>query len=170
MKTRKCKICNIEKELNEFYKTNNGSNYRGECKNCQKAIKKEWYKKNCENEKIYKKKYRKLNKEKIADWQREYQSNPEYKKRKSESNKERYKNNTLDHYIVYYLPKINYCGVTRHPANRMYCHVSHGNDTTGWKVLAKAKTKKEALEIESKYHSEMGMEGAYGWKLQSKNE
>ena len=161
MKKRVCKDCKKEKELNEFYKTNNGRNYRGECKNCQKARKKERYKKNCENEKIYKKKYRKLNKEKIADWQREYQSNPEYKKRKSEYNKERYENNTLDHYIVYYLPKENYCGVTNNPRKRMSTHKAEGNDTNNWRVLATAKTREEALTIENKYHKELGMNGGY---------
>ena len=80
-----------------------------------------------------------------------------------------HKSKKLDHYMIYYLPKINYCGVTQNPQYRMNTHRTRGNDTTGWKVLAKAKTKKEALEIESKYHNEMGMNGAVGWKLQSKN-
>ena len=149
MKKRICNKCNIEKELTEFYKTKYGKSYKGTCKDCEKARRKEYSKNN--KEKIQE--YREVNKEKIANQRREY-----------------HLNNTLDHHVVYYLPEINYCGVTRHPTKRMQCHARHGNDTTGWKVLAKAKTKKEALEIESKYHSEKAMNGARGWKLQSKNE
>tara|TARA_R110001632_G_scaffold212397_1_gene338167 strand:- start:127 stop:537 length:411 start_codon:yes stop_codon:yes gene_type:complete len=96
-----------------------------------------------------------------------------YKKNKEKllnTHKEFYKSKGLDHHVVYYLPEVNYCGVTINPHYRMKLHRVRGNDTTGWKVLATAKTKKEALKIESKYHIEMGMNGARGWKLQSKNE
>ena len=137
MEKKKCKTCNKEKELTEFYKSNNGTTYRGRCKKCRVIIDKNYYKKN---------------KEKVKEYRKEY-----------------YESNKLDHYIVYYLPEINYCGVTNNPTNRMNRHKTQGNNPTGWKVLATAKTIDEALEIESKYHNEMGMEGAYGWKLQSKN-
>ena len=147
MEKRICKTCNKEKEITEFYKINNGNSYRGNCKDCVSRKKRDRYKNDPKVRKLAKK-HRELNKEKYG---------VEYRK-------EYYLKNKLEHYVVYYLPKINYCGVTIHPTSRMYCHVRDGNDTTGWKVLAKAKTLDEALKIESKYHNEMGMNGAVGWK------
>ena len=166
METKKCKTCNIEKELSEF--TRNRTNYKPNCKNCYARKQRDRYK-NDPKVRELSKKHRELNKEKYGvEYKKEY-----YLKNKEKCNalnKKNYEKNKLDHYIVYYLPEVNYCGVTNSPAKRMDCHKYYGNDTTGWKVLATTETKKEALEIESKYHSEKGMNGARGWKLQSKNE
>ena len=178
MEKKICRKCNIEKELSEFYKCDNGRNYMARCKDCNKLKKQDYYKNNKEKIVEYKRKYYQNNKEKIAEYRKKYYENnrekiEEHRKLNKEKiadwQREYHLNNTLDHYIVYYLPKINYCGVTQNPQFRMSTHRTHGNDTTGWEVLNIAKTKKEALEIESKYHSEKGMNGARGWKLQSKN-
>tara|TARA_R110000737_G_scaffold123557_1_gene155625 strand:+ start:480 stop:896 length:417 start_codon:yes stop_codon:yes gene_type:complete len=93
------------------------------------------------------KEYNKNNKEKKLEWDRNF-----------------YKSKTLDHYVVYYLPEENYCGVTNNTNYRMRLHKSHGNNTNNWRVLSTTETLEEALTIESKYHTELGMNGASGWK------
>ena len=93
------------------------------------------------------KEYMKNNKERVAKIKKKYN-----------------KTKKLDHYLVYYLPEENYCGVTNNPHFRMSKHKTDGNDTNNWRVLATAKTRQEALTIENKYHTELGMNGAKGWK------
>ena len=129
MKSKACKACEVTKDISEFYKSNNGTTYRGRCKICYQI--KKYY----------------SNKEKVAKQRKKY-----------------YKSKTLDHYIVYYLPEENYCGVTNNPTNRMNRHKTQGNNPTGWRVLATTETLEEALTIEKKYHTELGMNGAKGWK------
>ena len=87
-----------------------------------------------------------------------------YYQNHKEKVKEQYEEHKLDHYIVYYLPEENYCGVTNNPTNRIKRHKTQGNNPTGWRVLATTETLEEALTIEKKYHTELGMNGAKGWK------
>jgi hypothetical protein len=64
-----CYSCNEEKALTEFYKNRaKKDGFADECKNCNK---------------LRAKKYREDNREKIAEWQREYRKKPEYKRRKN---------------------------------------------------------------------------------------
>lgn len=68
MKT--CTSCNIEKELNEFYK--DGLKFKAQCKSCCKLIKKSYYLNN--SVKVLKSHaiYNDKNKENIAKYQKEY--------------------------------------------------------------------------------------------------
>ena len=136
LKSKTCKACEVTKEVTEFYKSNNGTTYRGNCKKCHN---------------INGLKYYQNNKEKVAKQTKKY-----------------YKSLQLDHYIVYYLPEVNYCGVTNNPYWRMKRHKFDSNDTNNWKVLATTKTLEEALTIEKKYHTELGMEGANSWNKRGK--
>ena len=171
LKSKTCKTCKVTKDLSEFYKCRNS--YHSKCKECCKEFQSNYYQNNKEKHKEYKQN----NKEKIDENNRKwYQSNKEklaeYGKKYYENNREKvleqtkkyYESFKLDHYIVYYLPEENYCGVTQNPTSRMLRHKSRGNNPTGWRVLATTKTKQEALIIESKYHTELGMHGAKGWK------
>jgi len=114
LKSKTCKACEVTKDLSEFYKSNNGTTYRGRCKSCRVII----------------------------------------DTRRNNSTK-------IDHYLVYYLPEENYCGITNNPPRRMSRHKFVGNDTNNWRVLATAKTREEALITENKYHKELGMNGGY---------
>tara|TARA_R110000796_G_scaffold32050_1_gene84311 strand:- start:20 stop:520 length:501 start_codon:yes stop_codon:yes gene_type:complete len=158
LKSKTCKDCKKEKDISEFNKSNNGTTYRGNCKKCRKEFQSNYYQNNKEKHK----EYRLNNKEKVNENQRKwYQNN---KEKAAEHRKKYYESLKLDHYIVYYLPEENYCGVTQNPTKRMLKHKSRGNNPTGWKVLATTKTRQEALTIERKYHTELGMNGANGWK------
>ena len=71
---KKCRTCNIEKELTEFYKKKHAKDgLRGDCKSCLKE---------------YKKKYNQANKDKIKEY---YEANKERKKEYQKANKERLK-------------------------------------------------------------------------------
>ena len=145
LKSKTCKSCEVTKEVTEFYKRKNS--YNSKCKKCFISISKEYNKNHKEkaNESI--RKWQQSNKEKVAKQTKKY-----------------YESFKLDHYIVYYLPEVNYCGVTNNTNYRMKLHKSHGNNTNNWRVLATTKTRQEALTIENKYHTELGMNGASGWK------
>ena len=90
-------------------------------------------------------------------------SSPQKERQRAIANRNKGK---LSHYIVYYLPKENYCGMTMDPTPRMRVHKRDGNDTTGWITITTAKTKKEARSIENHYHA-LGMEGAYAYKTKT---
>jgi len=65
----------------------------------------------------------------------------------------------LDYYMVYYLPKEHYIGITNQPKQRMgdhKCH--HGRDTTGWRVMFCSESKYEARLVENRYH-DLGFNG-----------
>jgi hypothetical protein len=70
---KKCKECNISKELEDFRKS--GKYYRPRCRECERFIKKLTRKKE-DPEKVRKRniKYYQENKKKIRDQQREYYS------------------------------------------------------------------------------------------------
>ena len=63
------------------------------------------------------------------------------------------------HLIVYYLPKENYCGVTKNLKDRIAEHKSKGRDTTGYKVMFSSEDAIEVLHMEAMYHSVLGMHG-----------
>lgn len=88
METKVCKRCNIEKEINDFYK--NGKNYNSVCKECKKIEALQYAKKNKEKIKEYQTNYRIKNKddlkkyykkhyiensEKIKNYHKEYYAN-----------------------------------------------------------------------------------------------
>ena len=149
LKSKTCKACEVTKEVTEFYKCRNS--YHSNCKECFISISKEYNKNHKEKANENVRKWQQSNKEKVA-----------------KQAKKHYESNKLDHYIVYYLPEINYCGVTNNPTKRMDCHKYHGNNSTGWRVLATTETLEEALTIEKKYHTELGMEGANSWNKRGK--
>ena len=133
--------------------------------------------------KAYNKAYRLANKEKLAAQKKKYhEDNKELfslkKKQKYEANKEPaikrakkwYKANkdlvkerrdakTDDFYTLYFIPNHNYVGVTNQTYARMNNHrVKNNKDTTNWTTIKTFKTKREALDAESFYHS-IGYEG-----------
>ena len=73
--------------------------------------------------------------------------------------KKHYDKTLLDYYVVYYLPKEHYCGVTNNPERRMTVHKSYGNDPEGWRVLSCHDTLLEARHQENLFHSVLGIEG-----------
>ena len=84
---------------------------------------------------------------------------PEYRAKK----RAQYRSYQEDHYVVYYIPREHYCGITIQPKARMTRHRTDGFDTTGWRVLACADTREEALILEAEFHL-MGMNGMRGIK------
>ena len=69
---KKCKRCNIEKELNQFYKQKKGKfGVKPECKDCIKI----YNKKNAVSQSLYWKNYRIKNKEHIAKFKKEWEIN-----------------------------------------------------------------------------------------------
>jgi hypothetical protein len=78
-----CSKCKIEKEFNEFYKSNN--KLRSNCKSCTK----EYLEKNKEKKSIYKKEYRIKNKQSLIQKAKEYNIlNKEKRKINYQKNKE----------------------------------------------------------------------------------
>lgn len=65
----------------------------------------------------------------------------------------------LDHYVVYYLPKEHYCGITNNPVFRMHDHKKNGKDTTDWMVLFTAESRKTAAYYEALFQSTLAIEG-----------
>ena len=63
-------------------------------------------------------------------------------------------------YTLYYLPREHYVGVTNYPSKRMTNHRCNGKDTEGYRSLYTFKTKREALDLELKFHKELGFRGA----------
>ena len=68
----------------------------------------------------------------------------------------------LDHWIVYCIPNthwkgltdVHYCGQTNNPYDRMRHHrLLSGRDTSGWYMIGKCNTRKEAKELEAHFHS-----------------
>ena len=109
METKKCSKCGIEKSINNFYK--NGEKYRADCKECYKKIwQDKYYEKNKERLRLKCQEYRKQNKNKIKEYNRNYyQTNKEkisnkrkkYLKDYYANNKEKWKkyNNTEERKI-----------------------------------------------------------------------
>jgi len=91
METKICRICNIEKALEEYTKI--GKYYRSECKACHNKIVKMWRKNNKEYVKAYSDKYRKENIELYKNCSKKY-----YENNKDEINKRRkiYRDNNKD--------------------------------------------------------------------------
>ena len=100
--------------------------------------------------------WRLANKEKAAAYQKEYVAkNPEkIYKIKSKYGK-KYRESKKDGlFTVYLLPKENYVGMSSSLHVRLRNHTSkHNRNITGYKILGKYATKKEALEIEASYHA-----------------
>lgn len=64
-------------------------------------------------------------------------------------------------HLVYFLPKVNYCGCTSRDINkRLWEHRSYFNrDTTGFEILGEFSTRREALDFEKKYQIENNVGG-----------
>ena len=76
---KKCRICNQEKPIGEFFKhPGSKDGLRGECKLCKNAATKKYKQENSEKITASRKKYNQENREKIAAASRKlYQANPE---------------------------------------------------------------------------------------------
>lgn len=94
METKICRVCGIEKEINEFlkYKKYNKEYIRCTCKKCAYEKTKEYRKKNKEIYKEKKKKYYKENPEIFAKYRERYrEKRKEWSKKYREKNKEKIK-------------------------------------------------------------------------------
>tara|TARA_R110000796_G_scaffold1210_1_gene4772 strand:+ start:51 stop:410 length:360 start_codon:yes stop_codon:yes gene_type:complete len=108
-----------------------------------------------EQKKIYMKAYRLANKEKIAKQSKGYrESNKDRIKLKQKESRDSYKGD----YLVYYLPKHNYIGVTNQLYHRLRHHKSVNRDVSNCVTIKTFKDKKNALSVERFYHS-IGYEG-----------
>lgn len=80
----------------------------------------------------------------------------EYYERNKEAQKARilaYKQTLKeDFYTVYYLKEDHYVGITNQPKIRMQNQRRNGKHVLDYEVVAKVKTKREALDIESYLH------------------
>ena len=67
---------------------------------------------------------------------------------------------TLDHYLVYYIPEKNYCGVTKQP-HRRFQKYGFSLDDIGekWLPLYATECQYDAYVHEAKFQIELGMNG-----------
>jgi 5-methylcytosine-specific restriction endonuclease McrA len=80
-----CRICNTDKLLGDYNKSNNRDGYRSECKDCQSEIFKKWYNNNADRQRAKTTNWRKNNPEKVAaQKKRSHKKNPQaqYKRNK----------------------------------------------------------------------------------------
>lgn len=115
METKKCRVCQEEKLLSEYYKHKNSKDgYRNDCINCRK-IYNHHYAVNHKNDiKEYKSQYRKNNIEKIKVGRKEhYQNNKnkilEYQKQYRESNKNKIREYKLHYFRNLRANDLLYC-------------------------------------------------------------
>ena len=66
---------------------------------------------------------------------------------------------TNSFYTMYYLPEEHYIGITNQPEIRMIGQRKEGRNTEGWEVVYTFKTKREALDMERKFHDVLGYFG-----------
>ena len=93
METKVCRICGIEKKLEQFRK--NGKYYRSECKECENERCKQYQLKNKEQIKQKQKEYRELHKEQISKYKKEHYNKEEkriYNAKYRKAHKEYYSN------------------------------------------------------------------------------
>ena len=102
MESKKCKICDKEKPLTDFYQRKDNGRYRSECKECYnergKKQGKEWRRNNKEKTKVYHKKYyieniekHKENGKKWRENNKEYLNTPEKREKRRKADRERNK-------------------------------------------------------------------------------
>ena len=103
-----CRICKKELPIDYFRKS--GKYYRGECKECTKALYRNWYLKNYEKRKEHiskeHKKHYLRNKERLLKYQKQYREShkykiKEYKKNYYQENKEKVDLKNKDNYYKY---------------------------------------------------------------------
>tara|TARA_R110002072_G_scaffold301120_1_gene480063 strand:+ start:488 stop:937 length:450 start_codon:yes stop_codon:yes gene_type:complete len=101
--------------------------------------------------------YREANKDKVAARKKAYY-NANQEKIRARVKAQRA---TLvdDFYTMYYIPQHHYIGVTNQPKRRLSAHREVGKDTEGWEVVYTFKTKREALDMERKFHDVLGYNG-----------
>ena len=108
-----------------------------------------------EQKRIYMKAYRIANKDKISKQAKGYrEANKDRIKLKQKESRDSYKGD----FVLYYIPKHNYVGVTNQLYHRLRHHKTVGKDVNNCSTIKVFKTKKEALDAESFYHS-IGYEG-----------
>lgn len=93
MEKKKCKYCNLEKNIEDFRKN------RNKCKNCENNDCKKWYQQNKNTKLKYSKKYREENnfiiKNKLAEWRKK---NPNYFEVYYSKNKNEIISKSVDYY------------------------------------------------------------------------
>jgi len=100
--------------------------------------------------------WRLANKEKAADYQREYiAKNAEKVYEKQSKYGKKYRESRKDGvFSVYLLPEENYVGMTTCFHRRLINHKNTQNrNTEGAYILSKHETKREAVEVEASYHA-----------------
>lgn len=85
-----------------------------------------------------------------------------HKKKWRDNNKQYTKHYQIDGYhYVYLLEDYNYVGCTNSIGRRFRTHKAEcGRDCTNYKILYKSLDRKDALEVEKKYH-DMGYDGKH---------
>ena len=126
-----------------------------------------------EEKRAYAREYYRINKESVLARQNAY--NKDNRDLLNAQGRARYKNNHAhirnrinarmaelrdDFYTMYYLPEEHYIGITNYPKKRMQLHKhTQRNNTEGWEVVYTFKTKREALDMERKFHDVLGYFG-----------
>tara|TARA_R110000796_G_scaffold226958_1_gene343493 strand:+ start:85 stop:489 length:405 start_codon:yes stop_codon:yes gene_type:complete len=125
-----------------------------------------------EEKREYAREYYKANKESVLARQNAY--NRDNRDLVNAQGKARYKKNHAqirarinariaglrdDFYTMYYLPEEHYIGITNCPKKRIELHKYQRNNTEGWEVVYTFKTKRDALDMERKFHEELGYNG-----------
>ena len=71
-------------------------------------------------------------------------------------------------YTVYILPTHSYVGMTTRLKGRLYDHKNHNSrNVSDVQIIGKYKTKREALDVEAKYHN-MGYNGKHPSQFKKK--
>ena len=114
-----------------------------------------------EDIKEYNRAYQKANKESISLKRKEYRLENkerlnEYSRAYREANKSSFNDGF---YTLYYLPMSHYVGITNNYSRRLREHKSRGKSIDGCEVIYTYKTKREALDMECKFHEVLGYNG-----------
>ena len=148
---KKCSKCNIEKPITEYYIDKRRGTPFAKCKPCCSKATYESALKKPELVKLRRDTWRKDNRERYLELNRNYSSIGYYKQKDG-------------YHRVYLLEDYNYVGCTEQSLKQRFtAHTQvHGRDCTNYRELFKSKDRSEALQVEAQYH-EQGYEGKHAF-------